>query len=154
MGPDAMIFIFSMLNFKPTLSLSSFTFIKRLFTPHPWSGAEPGRTPCPMGGSQEELPHIQGQGRSGAAAEWSYPASKVRGRGREDLPHTWGQGPQPGGATPPPSSGSWAGAEGPRGTIPRSRSEGAAVRRYFSSKVRSSGRTLLEQPWRDTPRPR
>ena len=32
MGPDAMIFIFWMLNFKPTFSLSSFTFIKRPFS--------------------------------------------------------------------------------------------------------------------------
>ena len=32
MGPDAMILVFWMLNFKPTFSLSSFTFIKRLFT--------------------------------------------------------------------------------------------------------------------------
>ena len=32
MGPDAMIFIFWMLRFKPTFSLSSFTFIKRLFS--------------------------------------------------------------------------------------------------------------------------
>ena len=31
MGPDAMIFVFSMLSFKPTFSLSSFTFFKRLF---------------------------------------------------------------------------------------------------------------------------
>ena len=31
MGPDAMIFIFWMLNFKPAFSLSSFSFIKRLF---------------------------------------------------------------------------------------------------------------------------
>ena len=31
MGPDAMILVFWMLNFKPTFSLSSFTFIKRLF---------------------------------------------------------------------------------------------------------------------------
>ena len=31
MGPDAMIFIFWMLSYKPTFSLSSFTFIKRLF---------------------------------------------------------------------------------------------------------------------------
>ena len=31
MGPDAMIFIFWMLSFKPTYSLSSFTFIKRSF---------------------------------------------------------------------------------------------------------------------------
>ena len=30
MGLDAMIFIFWMLSFKPTFSLSSFTFIKRL----------------------------------------------------------------------------------------------------------------------------
>ena len=31
MGPDAMILVFWMLNFKPTFQLSSFTFIKRLF---------------------------------------------------------------------------------------------------------------------------
>ena len=34
----------------------------------------------------------------------------------------------------------------PRGATPRSRSGGAAVRRYHSYKVRSSGCTLLEQP--------
>ena len=33
MGPDAMILIFWMLSLKPTFSLSSFTFIKRLFSP-------------------------------------------------------------------------------------------------------------------------
>ena len=33
MGPDAMIFVFWMLSFKPTFSLSSFTFIKRLLVP-------------------------------------------------------------------------------------------------------------------------
>jgi len=32
MGPDTMIFIFLMLNFKPAFSLSTFTFIKRLFS--------------------------------------------------------------------------------------------------------------------------
>ena len=31
-GLDAMILVFSMLSFKPTFSLSSFTFIKRLFS--------------------------------------------------------------------------------------------------------------------------
>ena len=31
-GPDAMIFVFRMLSFKTTFSLSSFTFIKRLFS--------------------------------------------------------------------------------------------------------------------------
>ena len=39
-----------------------------------------------------------------------------------------------------------AGAGGPRGTTPHSRSGGVAVRRYPLSKVRSSGCTLLEQP--------
>ena len=32
MGPNAMIFVFRMLSFKPTFSLSSFTLIKRLFS--------------------------------------------------------------------------------------------------------------------------
>ena len=32
MGPDAMILVFLMLSFWPTFSLSSFTFIKRLFS--------------------------------------------------------------------------------------------------------------------------
>ena len=32
MGPDAKIFIYWMLNFKPTFSLSPFTFMKRLFS--------------------------------------------------------------------------------------------------------------------------
>ena len=32
MGLNAMIFVFGMLSFKPTFSLSSFTFIKRLFS--------------------------------------------------------------------------------------------------------------------------
>ena len=32
MGPDAMIFVFWILSFKPTFSLSSFTFIKRPFS--------------------------------------------------------------------------------------------------------------------------
>jgi len=33
MGPYAMILVFWMLSFKPTFSLSSFTFIKKLFSP-------------------------------------------------------------------------------------------------------------------------
>ena len=32
MGPDTLILVFGMLNFKPSFSLSSFTFIKRLFS--------------------------------------------------------------------------------------------------------------------------
>ena len=73
--------------------------------PRPRSGAESWRTPCPKGSGQEELPHVRGQGqrprvpgcdragtaersypspRSGAAAEWSYPASEARGGGLEE----------------------------------------------------------------------
>ena len=37
MEPDAMIFIFGTLNFKPDFSISFFTFIKRLFSFHPHS---------------------------------------------------------------------------------------------------------------------
>ena len=72
--------------------------------------------------------------------------SKVRGGGQEELPATRSQGRLPGGATPHPRSGGCVGAGGPRGAIPRSRSGGAVVRRYPSSKVRSSGGALLEQP--------
>ena len=32
-------------------------------TPRSRSGAEVGRTPCPKGGGQEELPHVRGQGQ-------------------------------------------------------------------------------------------
>ena len=46
---------------------------------------------------------------------------------------------------PRPRSGGCAGTGGPRGATPRSRPGGAAVRRYPSSKVRSSGCALLEQ---------
>ena len=79
--------------------------------------------------SREELPHVQ-----------------VRGGGWEALPLTRGQGRLPGGDTQRPRSSGYTGAAGPRGVIPHSRSGGVAVRRYPSSKVRSSGCTLLEQP--------
>ena len=81
--------------------------------------------------------------RSGTTAE---SARLPRHRnGQEEPPRIQGQGRQPGGATACPRSGGCVGAGGPRGAIPRSRSGGAAVRRYPSSKVRSSGCTLLEQ---------
>ena len=74
------------------------------------------------------------------------PLPEARGCGREELPHAGGQGRRQGGATPRPKSGGCTGAGGPRGAIPHSRSGGAVVRRYPSSKVRSSGCALLEQP--------
>ena len=96
------------------------------------------------GRSQEDPMHegrwprgVTARPRSGAAAE---SARLRRGRnGRVELPHTRSQGRQLRGATPRPRSGGCAGAGGPRGAIPRSRSGGAVVRRYPSSKLRSSG---------------
>ena len=61
-----------------------------------------------------------------------------------------GQGRRSGGPTPCPRSCGCVGAGGPRGAIPHWRSRRVAVRRYPSSKVRSNGCALLEQPWRDT----
>ena len=75
---------------------------------YPTSRSEAGRTPCPKGGSQEELPHVRGQRQqlrvpdcdsSGTtersysasevrgAAERRYPKSEVRGGGQEEIPH-------------------------------------------------------------------
>ena len=53
-----------------------------------------------------------------------------------------------------PLSGGCMGTGGTRGATPHSRSGVVAVRRYTSSKVRSSGFPLLEQPGRDTPHPK
>ena len=109
-------------------------------TPRPRSGAvaENARLRQRRHG-QEELPHVQGQRQQlggatphpklGAAAERSHPTSEARGGGWEDLPHARGQGRQPGGTTPPPRSSGCAGTGGLRGALPRSRSEGAGVRR-------------------------
>ena len=67
-------------------------------TPLPRSGAEAGRTPGQRGGSQEELPHVGGEGcqprvtgcNSTGAAERSYAPPEARGRGLEELPHVQG----------------------------------------------------------------
>ena len=114
-------------------------------------GQRPRRVaPRPRSGQQLRVPGWDGAG----TAERSYPRSEVRGGGQEELPHARGQGLQLGGATPRPRSGGCAGTGGPRGAIPRSRSGGVVVKRYLSSKVRSSGCALLEHPWRDTQHPR
>ena len=46
MGRDAMILVFWMLSFKPTFSLSSFTFIKRLFDSSLLSAGHKGGVIC------------------------------------------------------------------------------------------------------------
>ena len=90
--------------------------------------------------------------RSGSVAK---SARLLRRRnGWEEQTHAWGQGKQSRGATSRPRSSGYMGSGGPREAIPCPRSGRAAVRRYPSSKVRSSGCTLLEHLWRDTPRPR
>ena len=122
-------------------------------TPRLRSGAEARKTPCPRGGSQVDLPHVQGQGQwlsvlgcdGTGTAKRNYHMSEVRGGSQEELPCVQGQEKQPGGATPSPRSSGCVGSGGPRGAIPHSRSGGAAVRRYPSSKVRSSSCALLEQ---------
>ena len=76
----------------------------------------------------------------------SYPRSEVRGGSQDELHHAQCQGQWLGGATPRPRTGGCEGTGGPRGAIPHSKSGGAVVRRYPSSKVRSSGCALLDQP--------
>ena len=125
-------------------------------TTRPRSGAKAGRTPYRRGCGQEELPHVQGQRRQprgatlrprlGAVAESA--RLQWHRNSQEELPHVRGQGWWPGGATPHPRSSGCAGAEEPRRAMPLSRSGGAVVRRYPTSKVKSSGCTLLEQPSR------
>ena len=81
-------------------------------------------------------------------------ARQLRGttqkRGYEELPLAHSQGrdrecenvtvqERPRGGTPHPRSSGCTGAGGPRGVTPSSRSGGATMRRYSSSKVRSSG---------------
>ena len=68
--------------------------------------------------------------RSGAAARWSYPVSKIRGGGREELTHVQG------------AVAAWA-QEGLEELFHIQCQEGW---RYLLSKVRSSGCALLEQP--------
>ena len=103
-------------------------------------------------GRSREDPMLKGQWPRGVTprprlgAEAESARLRLRRNGREELPHVQGQGQRLGGATPPPRSGGCVGAGGLRGATPHSGSGGAAVRRYPSSKVRSSGCALLEQP--------
>ena len=106
-------------------------------TPRPRSGAEARRTPCPKGGSQEELPHVRGQGQqlrvpdcSGAGtAERSYPVSEVRGGSREEIPSVRGQRWRREELPHVRSQGQW-----PR--VPDCNGAGMAKRRYRASEVR------------------
>ena len=135
-------------------------------TPRPRSGTEAGRTPCPKGGSQEELPHIRGQGQrprvsdcdSAGTAERSYPTSEVGGATRgvtprwrsgaaawEELSHVRGRGGGWGatrGATPRPRSGAAAGRSYPTPLSPRPRA--AVGRSNPTTEARGGGQ--VDQP--------
>ena len=128
-------------------------------TPCPRSGAEARRTPCLTGaapGRSYPMSEVRGGSREyqTATAQEQPPHVRVQGCGWKELPHIRGQGWRLRGATTCPRSGGCMGAGRPRGATPRSRSGGAVVRSYPSSKVRSLGCSLLEQPWRYTPHPR
>ena len=98
---------------------------------------------------REELPHVRGQGLpprvpgcdSAGAAKRSYPPPEARGSGWKEQSHIQGE------------VAAWA-QETLEDLFQVQGQEGVVVRRYPSSKVRSSGCDLLEQPGRDTPRPR
>ena len=124
--------------------LTTLTILLCFLLPWTWSISYLGHRIgyCPAATVQEQLRGATPRSRSRAAAGRSYPLPKARGRGREEQPHPWGQGPRLRGATPCPGSGGCMGAGWPRGATPCSRSGGAAVRRYPSSKIRSSRFTL------------
>ena len=87
-------------------------------------------------GGGEEISLVQGKEqwlRFAGTAVKRYPMPKVRGGGREEQPNVQGV------------LVVWA-QEGQEELTPHSRSGGADLRRYPSSKVRSSGYGLLEQP--------
>ena len=115
-------------------------------TLRPRSGVAGKRHPTSevRGGGQEELPHVLGQGRLGGdtprprsgAARRSHLSPEAKGGDPEEPPQARGQGRQLGGAIHARGQGRWPGWPG--GTV--------VVRRYPSSKVRSSRCALLEQP--------
>ena len=83
--------------------------------------------------AERSSPKVRGGGRM------KLPTSEVRGGGQEELPHAQGQGQWLRGINPHPRSSGCMGTGGLRGATPCSRSGGVAVRRYPSSKARSSG---------------
>ena len=105
--------------------------LKRLSgtTPCPRSGAEAGRTLCRRGGSQEELPHIRGQGQQPRVPGCdSARTAKVKGGSWEELPQVQGAVDE-------------RALEGLEELFHVQDQEG----RHTSSKVRSSSCALLEK---------
>ena len=106
-----------------------------------WGSGPECQAATAQGRLRGATPHL----RPGAAAGRSYPSLRSgaasqsarrprHSKGQEELFRIRGQGRRLGAAAAYPRSGGCRGAGGPRGAIPRSRSGGAAVRRYPSSK--------------------
>ena len=100
--------------------------------PRPRSGAEAGRTPCPKGSGQEELPHVRGRG---SAQECQAEMAQERLRSATLRPRSVGQ---PRGTTPRPRSGVAAKRSYP--TPPRLRPGEAAWRSIPMHEARGGGR--------------
>ena len=126
---------------------------------YPSSKVRGGDWECQAAMVQEQLRRATPHPRSGVAAETSYTTPEVRSSGQDDLPHVRGQEwrhkrgyhmPEVRGGIREEQrhvqEGKLHGRGGLRGATPHSRSRGTAVRRYPSSKIRSSGCALLEQP--------
>ena len=72
LGPDAMILVFKMLSFKPTFSLSSFTFVNRLFSSSSLSAIKKKKKK-----SEEDCPGLGAQLPSGMKNKISHLLSSV-----------------------------------------------------------------------------
>ena len=79
MGPDAMIFTFWMLSFKSTFSLSTFTFIKRLFSSSSLSARAQFRTVIKQRLCKELILIHKMKSFGGKILNW--PCTKRAGRG-------------------------------------------------------------------------
>ena len=101
MGPDAMILVFWMLSFKPTFSLSCFTFIKRLFSSSSLTDFPGGSDGKVSSYNEGDLGSIPGSGRSpgkemathSITLAWRIPWMEEPGRlqsmGLQRVGHDW-----------------------------------------------------------------
>ena len=101
------------------------------------------------GGDREEIPQaLKSEARGGGREELPHaPKPEARGSGREELHHVPMLQDRGGSREEQPHFQGVVAVLVLEGlAIPCSRSEGEVVRRYPSSKVRSNGCNLLEQP--------
>ena len=115
-------------------------------TPRPRSGAAAKSTRLRRHrNGREELPRVRGQGRQ-PGGDTPRPKPEARGDGREELPHAPKPEAKGGGGEEQPHIQGAVAARAQEGLEELSHIGRVAVRRYPSSKVRSNGYALLEQP--------